>query len=304
MGCHISVVMTTYNGMKYLSEQLESIKNQTKAPDEVIIMDDCSTDGTAEYIQDYIKKNELQNWNLFVNKKNQGWKKNFKSGFDLATGNLIFSADQDDIWHLDKIEKMSGIMDKYRDILLLASNYHIFISGNDNGQNAYNLEMKNDGSIEKIEINPKWCYIARPGCTYCFRRSLYDTIKACWNTELAHDAMLWRWACIKGGLYLVNEELIDFRRHGDNSTSSFKWNNQQRINTINEYMFFHEVALSEVKVLEEKKELENGIKFLQLRNRVLQDKNIPAWIRLMLFYRKYYFTRRGCLADLLFAFKR
>ena len=52
----ISLVMTTYNGLKYISEQLESIKNQTVLPDEVLIYDDRSTDGTYEYVQEYIEK--------------------------------------------------------------------------------------------------------------------------------------------------------------------------------------------------------------------------------------------------------
>ena len=53
----ISLVMTTYNGLKYISEQLESIKNQTVLPDEVLIYDDRSTDGTYEYVQEYNQTN-------------------------------------------------------------------------------------------------------------------------------------------------------------------------------------------------------------------------------------------------------
>lgn len=99
MGKKVSVVMTTYNGQKYLREQMDSLREQTMPIDEVIIMDDCSTDHTPDLVSAYIKEYDLKGWNLVQNEQNQGWKKNFKSGFDLATGNYIFPCDQDDIWH-------------------------------------------------------------------------------------------------------------------------------------------------------------------------------------------------------------
>lgn len=73
----ISVVMTTYNGQKYLLEQLESLRNQTFKIDEVIIMDDCSQDETPNLIRKYIADNDLKGWKLIENQTNQGWKKKF-----------------------------------------------------------------------------------------------------------------------------------------------------------------------------------------------------------------------------------
>lgn len=54
-----SVVLSTYNGEQYIIEQLESIKNQTRIPDEVLIYDDCSTDQTVELVRNFIDKNRL-----------------------------------------------------------------------------------------------------------------------------------------------------------------------------------------------------------------------------------------------------
>lgn len=113
MGKKVSVVMTTYNGQKYLREQMDSLREQTMPIDEVIIMDDCSTDHTPDLVSAYIKEYDLKGWNLVQNEQNQGWKKNFKSGFDLATGNYIFPCDQDDIWH--KIKRIvTHYIDKER----------------------------------------------------------------------------------------------------------------------------------------------------------------------------------------------
>lgn len=116
MGKKVSVVMTTYNGQKYLREQMDSLREQTMPIDEVIIMDDCSTDHTPDLVSAYIKEYDLKGWNLVQNEQNQGWKKNFKSGFDLATGNYIFPCDQDDIWHtLDdvpaELKKLNTVTD-------------------------------------------------------------------------------------------------------------------------------------------------------------------------------------------------
>ena len=94
----ISVVMTTYNGEKYIKEQLTSLKNQTRVPDEVLIFDDCSTDNTVTIVRNFIIENPSGNYRLFENKKNKGWRRNFMEGFADAQGDIIFPCDQDDIW--------------------------------------------------------------------------------------------------------------------------------------------------------------------------------------------------------------
>ena len=122
----ISVVLSSYNGEKYIEEQLNSLYFQILKPDEILIIDDCSTDNTVNIIENFIKKNNLDNWILIKNDKNLGWKKNFIEGFKKATGNLIFPCDQDDIWHREKIQKMTQIMMQRKEILLIVSNYTSF----------------------------------------------------------------------------------------------------------------------------------------------------------------------------------
>ena len=77
----ILVVMATYNGIRYLEEQLiNSIRNQTYQPHEVIICDDASQDATVEFVHNYIEKNSLNTWKLLKNETNLGWINNFKTG--------------------------------------------------------------------------------------------------------------------------------------------------------------------------------------------------------------------------------
>ena len=74
----ISIAMTTYNGADYLLEQLESLRTQSLMADEVIIVDDCSTDNTVELLNMYIQKYHLDHWILIKNSSNIGWRKNFR----------------------------------------------------------------------------------------------------------------------------------------------------------------------------------------------------------------------------------
>ncbi len=105
----ISVVMTTYNGKKHIYEQLCSLANQTRKPDQLLIFDDCSTDDTVSIVKRFIEMKNLCNWKIIENESNLGWRKNFMFGLLKAEGDYIFPCDQDDIWSEDKIEKMTDI---------------------------------------------------------------------------------------------------------------------------------------------------------------------------------------------------
>ena len=122
----VSVVMTTYNGKRFIKEMLDSLRNQTRSIDELLIYDDQSTDGTPQFIEEYIEKYALTGWNVIVNDTNLGWEKNFLQGLSNASGDVIYPCDQDDIWHLDKIEKMTLAFEENPQILLLVSGFHAF----------------------------------------------------------------------------------------------------------------------------------------------------------------------------------
>lgn len=117
-----SIILSSYNGKKYIKEQLQSIMAQTLMPDEVIIVDDCSTDSTVEVCNSFIEEHKLDNWKVIPNAVNKGWAENFSDAFLIASGDLIFPCDQDDIWLEDKIEKMTSVMKSHPEIGLLIGN--------------------------------------------------------------------------------------------------------------------------------------------------------------------------------------
>jgi len=99
----ISVVMATYNGEKYLREQIDSIIAQTYPVSELIIQDDCSTDGTVDVVRQYLEKYPFIKF--FVNEQNVGYNENFRRAAMHATGDYVAFSDQDDIWFPQKLER-------------------------------------------------------------------------------------------------------------------------------------------------------------------------------------------------------
>ena len=107
----VSVVMCTFNGEKYLKEQLDSILRQTYPILELIVQDDCSTDNTYSIVEEYAQKHPFIK--LFRNEKQLGVNQNFFSAMQRSKGELIAISDQDDIWEDNKLEiQVAAIGDK------------------------------------------------------------------------------------------------------------------------------------------------------------------------------------------------
>jgi glycosyltransferase involved in cell wall biosynthesis len=102
----ISVALCTYNGEKYIRDQLESIINQSLKPNEIVICDDCSKDHTIEIVKSLSQQTEVP-IRLNNNPHNFGYVKNFEKAISLCKGNIIFLCDQDDVWHTERIEGMT-----------------------------------------------------------------------------------------------------------------------------------------------------------------------------------------------------
>jgi glycosyltransferase involved in cell wall biosynthesis len=98
----VSVVLCTYNGAKYIREQMDSIIEQTYTNTEIVIVDDGSTDETIAILQDYQKKDSRIA--IYQNENNLGYNRNFEKAVQLANGKYIAISDQDDIWDHHKIE--------------------------------------------------------------------------------------------------------------------------------------------------------------------------------------------------------
>lgn len=105
----ISVAMCTFQGERYLEEQLESIAQQTRPPDELLVCDDGSADGTLAILDRFQTRVPFP-VRLQVNEERLGPTKNFEQAISSCEGDLIFLSDQDDVWHRKKLQVLTAVL--------------------------------------------------------------------------------------------------------------------------------------------------------------------------------------------------
>lgn len=204
-----SVVISTYNGSKYIKEQLESLRAQTQPISQVLIVDDGSTDDTVKITQDYVEQYQLTGWQVKVNQQNKGWRRNFMEAMWESDGDLVFPCDQDDIWRKDKIETMTKVMANHPEVEILTSNYREFFPD----WKEHVGPWKNDHALVRVPLTNDYMLVKSPGCTYCVRRRLLDLSKKYWKPAYPHDALLWQLGLFRQDLYAIQDDLIRWRKH-------------------------------------------------------------------------------------------
>src|ERR1700751_1590888 len=96
----VSIALAVYNGERFIAEQLESLANQTRLPDELIVSDDASTDQTVELIREFAARASFP-VRLLLNDENVGCTRNFDRALRECNGDIIFLCDHDDVWYAD-----------------------------------------------------------------------------------------------------------------------------------------------------------------------------------------------------------
>lgn len=209
----VSIALATYNGEKFIAEQLDSLINQTYQELEIIICDDGSTDKTVEIIQNYQQKDSRIC--LFQNETNLGVLKNFEKAISLSSGDYIALSDQDDIWETNKIEFMLNTIGDYLltyhdDILIDAENNILFES----------FWQKN-GIIDHLK-NPQKLYINYyiTGHSLFFKKSLKNNILPIPDNFYLFDLWPILIALKTGKVKQVNKTLVRWRQHTENTSGN------------------------------------------------------------------------------------
>lgn len=301
-----TVVIALYNGEKFIVEQLESIKKQTRLPDEVLICDDGSLDNSYEVVSEYLQSNNLKGWKIVKNPYNKGYAKNFIDMIDEAQNDVVFLCDQDDIWKTNKIENMLSVMEANNEINLLSGNndFEVVEGKHSSVEVIETNTMKSDGSIEKVHGSPKNMHIQRSGCLMCVRKSFYDKIKKYWIFDWAHDDFLWKYAILNSSCYYLHTLTTTRRLHNNNTSKNSGKRNRNidgRILQLQNMKKQNDVIISYIEenpsLFAKKEFFQNFNKAIGKRINFLKTRNPFLFLELLLFYRDYYPRIKGLFLD-------
>lgn len=228
----VSVAMCTYNGYEFLQPQLESILNQTRPPDEIIVFDDGSNDGTQSLLAEY-KENHSDIFGLHLNEENIGPNRNFERAISACSGDVIAISDQDDIWDKKKLERQ---LEEFRrqDTALIFHNSTVAKESLDTVTTLWETlspkyRPKDKEPAEQFSSIVKRNFVQ--GASMLFNASLREhclPLPEYWP----YDYWIATVAAYREGIYGIDESLLIYRQH-----------EEQVVGALEE-SFLHKVKLS------------------------------------------------------------
>lgn len=217
----LSVAMATYNGQPYLSAQLESLVRQTRWPDELVVCDDGSKDGTLDTLRSF-KAEAPFPIRIYENEQNLGPTKNFEKAIELCEGDLIALSDQDDVWHEEKLERSEEQLLDDPEAGLVFSNAHLVDAELEPLDRqlweAVGFDHERRGRVrdgEAFEEIAGRNFVT--GMTTVFREKYWgqvSPIPAGW----IHDHWIALIISVIADVSFIDEPLVDYRIHDRNDT--------------------------------------------------------------------------------------
>ena len=212
----VSVCMATYNGAKYVSRQLRSILDQLADDDEVIVVDDCSTDGTVEVVKQLGDRRIA----VHVNDRNRGEVFSFGRAMQLAKNDFVFLSDQDDIWMPGRVSLMQRRLVE-AEASVVSSNFKWIAANEDPIEVSYDGVASGDSrrhlkNIVDIFIGKTNYY----GCAMALRREFVPTIVPIPRFVESHDLWIALASNLAGSNVHIDDSTLLKRKHGSNVTST------------------------------------------------------------------------------------
>lgn len=240
------IMMATYNGEKYLRQQLDSIVNQSFTNWNLLIRDDGSKDKTMSILSEYQRKDSRIEV-LSSNGSLHGPYHNFHELICEAKKRHVYEyyafSDQDDIWDTEKIQKMISVAKRLEKPGVPAYYYHdlCVVDGQDNLiDQSVNSILGIDLSETKLNVFFAHAYIW--GCTSMFNHALMEMVPAITadyplRDIMSHDNYYAKFAITFGDIYYIDEPLIRYRKHGGNVTDThkFKMNAGDKLRKLSKY---------------------------------------------------------------------
>jgi glycosyltransferase involved in cell wall biosynthesis len=219
----IIILLSTYNGKKYLKQQLDSLYAQTYKNIQIIVRDDSSTDKTIEILNNYDLK-------IIPSDKNIGVKASFSMLLEYALKNTkskyFMFCDQDDVWNNNKIEKT---LNKMKELEYLHKKTPLLIHTNleivDKRLNTINNSMWDYEYINpnNNKLNNLLLQNTATGCTMMINRQLANLSLPIGSSCIIHDWWIALVASQFGKIGFIGEPTIKYRQHGNNDTGAKKF---------------------------------------------------------------------------------
>jgi glycosyltransferase involved in cell wall biosynthesis len=212
----ISVAMCTFNGARYLREQLESLAAQTLPPAELVVCDDGSSDETWRILESFRREAKFE-VRLAANKERLGAARNFEQAIRLSSGDIIFLADQDDIWRPRKIEIVVDTLERHSGASYAFSDAEVIDERGDSvGAGLWEMKSYPGQRLETLFAAGQVELLLRQnivtGCAMAFRADFKNLILPIPDTWI-HDY----WIALLGSLFgcgvPIPERLLRYRKH-------------------------------------------------------------------------------------------
>lgn len=208
--------MCTFNGAAFLDAQLASVANQSRLPDELIICDDGSTDGSRDLIERFAGRSAFPT-RVVVNQTNLGSTKNFEQAISLCRGQIVALADQDDIWYSKKLDRVGKCFLRSQEVVAVFSDADLI--GNDSrplglrlwptfGFDAAKQRKFEQGHALEVLIQ----HPVVTGATMAFRKELFAAMVPIPANEI-HDRWISFLLSVQGRFEAIAEPLMQYRRH-------------------------------------------------------------------------------------------
>jgi glycosyltransferase involved in cell wall biosynthesis len=217
----LSIALATYNGMAHLPAQLESIGAQGRPPDELVVCDDRSNDGTPELVADFAAGASFP-VHLSVNEARLGFAENFLRAATRCTSDLIAFCDQDDVWRTDKLGACAAAFEDPRVGLVVHSADVVDGRLRPAGRRHPRL-----GGTRTVAPHASSPWLDAPGFAMVFRRQLLHPAlidarpRSRYDDErLHHDEWIWLWARLIAHARFIDRPLVSYRQHGENSAGA------------------------------------------------------------------------------------
>ena len=262
MSPSVSVALCTYNGSAFLEEQLRSILNQSLRPDEIVVSDDGSTDGSADLALrvfgewQALHPGVVLGLRVLRNASPLGVTANFEQALSACTGDLIALSDQDDVWHPDRLHRVVSVFQSRSSLQLLHTDARLVdADGQPLGTTLLNTLGVSATDRDAVHTGRAIDALLRrnivTGATMVVRRDLVQRarpVPAAW----VHDEWLAMVAAATGEMDLLDEPLVDYRQHAGNQIGASSLDASGRLGRLtasrrarNERLLARAVALQE-----------------------------------------------------------